>query len=817
MAYFGRVPFSHNEFHKGQTGNQASYPVYHSGSDGEIPLGFDRIVDEVNNEFFFYGSTHSHHHEEIFSPSDVFGLNVPGQHFYGQPLVDYGEPYPENPTSHWQQGTVSPMVGFRSSLLSDYRSFPLVDPYPYSQERELCGWSSINSVTNVSGSAVERGNTSVDFPIGFNNIFLDNHPFGQEGRDESGIGEACLTNTSRRCNIGPTWPHGSGHGREVLKCWSIQLVEANRGSNENTIGFCNVVEKIRNAYPASDLKTNTGKIWSVTTRFPDHILGGAKFRISVWTDLSPSPVLLTQQAGCITHDLIVEILCCTNRYPAQEEFFLSVYGSDEFLQNDHTLGSHESLRKATPCVQLRLHNTTHLKQSLARTCGDDQRRFCMNQLLRDTYATRLTRQNLFSVIMNYRGQVEYLLQNEVFHKVDNVIEAAKAICSVLCFVETRDITDAVKKLRALSLVKAQVKEALLIEAAVTELSMAISRLIHVYSSSFDADFQLSSIPKSPSCTDISLDSQLSFTVYAAHNIPEAWVNSYKVFSFFCSLTYAGKTICQVKVCKNTPVRRSFFFLADWNEKINFPLRIKALPRETMLTIKLLGVNRASKNTEVLAWTCSPLYPKERLVHGTVLLSMTLCSTPTAMITPGICSTDTPTSVTLQIDFPETNLEFIKPEPEERRGDLEEPTQECLKHIARLAQIHSLLLLSEQQRRILWFYRYHCNNQNCSLPLVLGSAPSWDRTTVSEMYAVLRSWRFSNPLEALGLLTFSFPDQDIRRTAVQQMENMSNDELLEYLPQLVQVLKFEWSLESPLVKLLLNRSLQSIQVAHQLYW
>ncbi|NWH37020.1 P3C2G kinase, partial [Chloropsis hardwickii] len=293
---------------------------------------------------------------------------------------------------------------------------------------------------------------------------------------------------------------------------------------------------------------------------------------------------------------------------------------------------------------------------------------------------------------------------------------------------------------------------------------------------------------------------------------------YKVFSFSCLLTYAGKIICQVKICKNTPVKRSFFFLVDWNEKVNFPLRIKALPRETMLTIKLLGVNSASKNTEVLAWTCCPLYAKERLIRGTVLLSVALHSVlPTAAITPGICSPETPTSVTLQIDFPETALEFIKPQPEERRGDLVEPTQECLKHIAKLSQKHSLLLLSEQQRRILWFYRYSCNNQSCSLPLVLGSAPSWDRTTVSEMYALLRAWSFSSPLEALGLLTFSFPDQDIRRAAVQQIENVSNDELLEYLPQLVQVLKFEWSLESPLVKLLLNRSLQSIQVAHQLFW
>ncbi|NXD80805.1 P3C2G kinase, partial [Halcyon senegalensis] len=820
MAYFGRVPFSYDEFHEGQAGDQASCPMYHSGSAGEVRLGFGRVIDEVSNEFFFYGSSHSHHHEELFFPSDVFGLNVPDQQFCGQPVVSYGEVYAGNPPSYWQQGIVSPGIGFRSSLLSDYGNFCLADSYPYSQERELSGPNMISPVTNVFDSNVERGNTNLSFQIGFDNVVaqcpvsLDNYSFGQ-WKDESGNGETHLNNTSRRCDIGPTWPSSSGHDRQTTG-WFIQLVEANQGSNENTIAFCKAVETIRNAYPAFDLKTNTGKIWSVATRFPDHILGESKFRISVWTDSSPYPLLLTQRAGCITHDLIVEILHCTNQYPVQEECLLSVCGSDEFLQNYHTLGSHESLRKATTCIQLQLHNTSNLKQSLARTHEDDQRRFSVTLLLENTCAWSLTQRNFVSVIMKYRGQVENLLQNEVFHEVDNVIEAAKAICSVLGFVETRAITDAVEKLRAVPLVKAQVEDATLIEAAVTELSVAISCLIHVYSSSFDANFQLASIPVSPSCGDISLDSQLSFTVYAAHNIPEAWVSSYKVFSFSCSLTYAGKTICQVKICKNIPVKRSFFFLAGWNEKINFPLRIKALPRETMLTIKLLGVNSASKNTEVLAWTCSPLYPKGKLIHGTVLLGMKLHSPLTAtMITPGVCSTGTPTSVTLQIDFPETNLEFIKPEP--RRGDCEEPTPDCLKHIARLSQIHSLLLLSEHQKRIFWFYRSYCSNQNCSLPLILGSAPSWDRTTVSEMYGVLRRWKFSNPLEALGLLTFSFPDQDIRRTAVQQIENMSNDELLEYLPQLVQVLKFEWSLESPLVKLLLNRSLQSIQVAHQLYW
>lgn len=60
-----------------------------------------------------------------------------------------------------------------------------------------------------------------------------------------------------------------------------------------------VLFRVRNAYPAFDLKTNTGKIWSIATSFPEHILGGTKFRISVWTDFSPHPLLLTQHGKII--------------------------------------------------------------------------------------------------------------------------------------------------------------------------------------------------------------------------------------------------------------------------------------------------------------------------------------------------------------------------------------------------------------------------------------------------------------------------------------------------------------------------------------
>ncbi|GLH17055.1 Uncharacterized protein GBIM_21893, partial [Gryllus bimaculatus] len=47
--------------------------------------------------------------------------------------------------------------------------------------------------------------------------------------------------------------------------------------------------------------------------------------------------------------------------------------------------------------------------------------------------------------------------------------------------------------------------------------------------------------------------------------------------------------------------------------------------------------------------------------------------------------------------------------------------------------------------------------------------------------------------------------------------MGSDELVDYLPQLVQALKHETWEASPLARFLLERSLTSPRVAHHLYW
>lgn len=82
------------------------------------------------------------------------------------------------------------------------------------------------------------------------------------------------------------------HHMYIVEFFVLLLEEA----KTTTLGIVSshFFSRIRNAYPAFDLKTNTGKIWSITTRFPEHILGATKFRLSIWTDFSPHPLLLTQ-------------------------------------------------------------------------------------------------------------------------------------------------------------------------------------------------------------------------------------------------------------------------------------------------------------------------------------------------------------------------------------------------------------------------------------------------------------------------------------------------------------------------------------------
>ncbi|XP_041655561.1 phosphatidylinositol 4,5-bisphosphate 3-kinase catalytic subunit gamma isoform [Cheilinus undulatus] len=71
--------------------------------------------------------------------------------------------------------------------------------------------------------------------------------------------------------------------------------------------------------------------------------------------------------------------------------------------------------------------------------------------------------------------------------------------------------------------------------------------------------------------------------------------------------------------------------------------------------------------------------------------------------------------------------------------------------------------------------------------------------------------------ALELLSMEFADVTARRLAVKRLENLSNDDVLKYLLQLVQTLKVEPYHDSSLARYLIQRALRSKRIGHFFFW
>lgn len=153
-----------------------------------------------------------------------------------------------------------------------------------------------------------------------------------------------------------------------------------------------------------------------------------------------------------------------------------------------------------------------------------------------------------------------------------------------------------------------------------------------------------------------------------------------------------------------------------------------------------------------------------------------------------------------------------------------------------------------EREILWEKRHYLHNRPEALPKVLLAAHSWDWACLPDLHASLRVWSSLPPVQALQLLLpwciflkitpvsffpendycivcfsffffsfYSFPDMKVREMAVGWIRELSNDELVDYLPQLLQAMKHETYEASPLTRFLLERALFSPRVAHHIYW
>ncbi|PNJ00557.1 PIK3C2B isoform 3 [Pan troglodytes] len=621
---------------------------------------------------------------------------------------------------------------------------------------------------------------------------------------------------NRRISAAPVGsrPHTVANGHE--------LFEVSEERDEEVAAFCHMLDILRSGSDIQDYFL-TGYVWSAVTPSPEHLGDEVNLKVTVLCDRLQEALTFTCNCSSTVDLLIYQTLCYTHddlRNVDVGDFVLKPCGLEEFLQNKHALGSHEYIqycRKFDIDIRLQLMEQKVVRSDLARTVNDDQSPSTLNYLVhlqeRPVKQT-ISRQALSLLFDTYHNEVDaFLLADGDFPlKADRVVQSVKAICNALAAVETPEITNALNQLPpcpSRMQPKIQKDPSVLAvrenrEKVVEALTAAILDLVELYCNTFNADFQ-TAVPGSRK-HDLVQEAchfarSLAFTVYATHRIPIIWATSYEDFYLSCSLSHGGKELCSPLQTRRAHFSKYLFHLIVWDQQICFPVQVNRLPRETLLCATLYALpipppgssseaNKQRRVPEALGWVTTPLFNFRQYVSPRI---------------------DFPTSA---FDIKFTSPPGDKFSPRYEFGSLREEDQRKLKDIM---QKESLYWLTDADKKRLWEKRYYCHSEVSSLPLVLASAPSWEWACLPDIYALLKQWTHMNHQDALGLLHATFPDQEVRRMAVQWIGSLSDAELLDYLPQLVQALKYECYLDSPLVRFLLKRAVSDLRVTHYFFW
>ncbi|XP_016096670.1 phosphatidylinositol 4-phosphate 3-kinase C2 domain-containing subunit beta isoform X2 [Sinocyclocheilus grahami] len=658
------------------------------------------------------------------------------------------------------------------------------------------------------------------------------------------------TRSQRRVSVDPvslgSWSNGFGY----------ELFQLSEERDEEVAAFCHILDLLRSAYPCNDYSKNAGFVWSPCVAQDELQQGlGVSIKVTVYSDHFREPLTFSCDGSSTIDLLIYQTLCYVHDDLDMidvDDYLMKICGQAEFLKNNQTLVGFEYIQQCLKFdwdIQLILTKRSSVNMELARTTEDDDTPSTMNHsiLLQERPIKQtVTREALTLLLDTFHNEAESFLLSEVelpLH-VERLVQSVKALCTSLAAVETPDITAALNQLPACPCrlqPKVQKDVSVLAKrenraAIVEKLTAAILDLVELYCSTFNANFHTmphSSRSTAPIQEAGMVTNVLSFSVYAAHRIPITWAASYENFFLSCSLTHGGVELCAPQHTSKQSVSKYLFHLVVWDQRVCFPIQINQLPRESQLTVTLYATSlpppggaeeksKQKRSIEALGWVTMPLFNfRHVLTCGRKLLGFWPSTPGSGNARSSTPNFSQPDSVILQVDFPTSSFEvrFSTPAPAEFSPQYEFSRLDQLSQRQLHDVLHkkSLFWLTPEDRRLLWEKRYFCHVEASRLPLVLASAPSWEWACLPDIYALLRQWGCMNHLDTLGLLNATFPDQECRRTAVQWMDSISDPELLDFLPQLVQALKYECYLDSHLVRFLLRRAIGDVRIAHYLFW
>jgi hypothetical protein len=309
--------------------------------------------------------------------------------------------------------------------------------------------------------------------------------------------------------------------------------------------------------------------------------------------------------------------------------------------------------------------------------------------------------------------------------------------------------------------------------------------------------------------------------------------------------YAGKAISQKKYTRCEPYSREPRFM----QRLEIPdLKLCNLPKETRLCITVYGTKQykdwdkseaiPGKNDYALGWVNVQLFNyRGALKTGKVSLKLWPDAVANIIGTcqenvipdedPAILSLEfdeyslpvvIPTSGTIPERFVKEQEEYEKVWKQKSKILSKNKLDETLDQIIKMDPVQSSVSMTDEERWRLWENRDLIKKNPKALPKFLLSVHWVNPYAVRLAHQYLEEWSPVAPLDALELLSSAFADEYVRGYAVRQIDTMEDNELSEFILQLVQTLKFENSHDSSVARFLLQRALRSTHlIGHILFW
>ncbi|XP_063064934.1 phosphatidylinositol 4,5-bisphosphate 3-kinase catalytic subunit delta isoform isoform X2 [Engraulis encrasicolus] len=279
----------------------------------------------------------------------------------------------------------------------------------------------------------------------------------------------------------------------------------------------------------------------------------------------------------------------------------------------------------------------------------------------------------------------------------------------------------------------------------------------------------------------------------------------------------------------------------FDQKLVFDISVGDLPRMTRLcfalytviatTKKARSTKKKSKRADCpLAWVNTMVFDyKDQLKTGEVSLSMwpSVPDDKSDLLNPMGTVEKNPnidSSACLLIGFP-----IIRPHPLcyppldkisdlEMNGEKVVATKEEHSKLKEIVDNKNFTEIFEDEKELLWKLRMEVRERYPDSLSKLLLVTKWNKhEDVATMVGLLQKWPDLPAIHALELLDYCFPDPHVRSFTIRCLRKLRDEELFQYLLQLVQVLKYESYLYCDLARFLLERALSNKRIGHFLFW